>query len=172
MAKVHTGRHAAVMNSDDDEMVVFLIGMRINHLWQVWRWMPVAMAMPRMIAELSKDRSLGLRGRPRTFVSGRVVSVLQYWESFEHLESYARNQTLQHLPAWKTFNKRINANGSVGIYHETYRVPAKSFEAIYVNMPDFGLGEAASLVPVGKGRQTAADRIGKREDGDAPVAPY
>ena len=45
-------------------------------------------AMPRMIAELMKDRSLGMVGRPRTFVSGRTILVWQYWSSFEQLEAY------------------------------------------------------------------------------------
>ena len=36
----------------DGEVVVFLIGMRINHLWKVHKWWPVASAMPRMIREL------------------------------------------------------------------------------------------------------------------------
>lgn len=32
---------------------LFLIGMRINNLLAVNRWLPVAMAMPRMQAELA-----------------------------------------------------------------------------------------------------------------------
>jgi Domain of unknown function (DUF4188) len=37
----------------DGELVVFLIGMRINRLWKCIKWLPVARAMPRMIRELS-----------------------------------------------------------------------------------------------------------------------
>ena len=32
-----------------DEVVVFLIGMRINKLWKVHKWLPVARAMGRMV---------------------------------------------------------------------------------------------------------------------------
>jgi hypothetical protein len=40
-----------------------------------------------MLVELQRQRSLGLVGKPRTFVSGRVILVWQYWESFEKLEA-------------------------------------------------------------------------------------
>jgi hypothetical protein len=38
----------------DGEFVVFLIGMRINRPLRVWRWLPVAAAMPRMLIELGR----------------------------------------------------------------------------------------------------------------------
>jgi hypothetical protein len=31
----------------DGEVVVFLIGMRINKPWTGWKWWPILMAMPR-----------------------------------------------------------------------------------------------------------------------------
>ena len=36
----------------DGEVVVFLIGMRINRFWKIHKWLPVALAMPRMLREL------------------------------------------------------------------------------------------------------------------------
>ena len=36
----------------EGDFVVFLIGMRINKFWQIHKWFPVAMAMPKMIKEL------------------------------------------------------------------------------------------------------------------------
>ena len=171
MAKVLEGRRTAEME-DRDEVVVFLIGMRINRLWQVWRWLPVLAAMPRMIVELAKDPSRGLLSRPRTFLSGRVVLLVQYWNSFEDLERYARDPKSQHLPAWRAFNKRIRDNGSVGIFHETYRVPASQAETVYANMPVFGLAGATSAVRVSGGRHTAAARLGARPHDQAPVEPY
>lgn len=44
----------------EGELVVFLIGMRINRLWKIHKWLPVALAMPRMIRELSADPELGV----------------------------------------------------------------------------------------------------------------
>ncbi|CAM5694173.1 hypothetical protein SANTM175S_00904 [Streptomyces antimycoticus] len=36
--------------------------------------------------------------------------------------------------------------GKVGFWHETYAVPAGAHEAVYVNMPAFGLGKATKMV--------------------------
>lgn len=171
MAEVLDGRRTADLGARD-ELVVFLIGMRINRLWQVWRWVPVLGAMPRMIIELARDPSRGLLSRPRTFVSGRVVLVVQYWNSFEDLERYARDPQSQHLPAWRAFNRRIRDNGSVGIFHETYRLSSTNTETVYANMPAFGLAAATSVAPVRAGRHTAASRLGVRTDDRAPVEMY
>jgi hypothetical protein len=153
-------------------VVVFLIGMRINRLWQVWKWLPVFLAMARMLPELMRNRDLGLLGRPRTFVSGRVIEVQQYWRSFEALESYARDPAGRHLPAWRAFNRRVAGNGSVGIFHETYRIAAGAAESVYVNLPAFGLAAAVGAVPVMAGAQSAAQRLGIRADDSSPVEPY
>jgi len=49
MAKTINRRMTARIEGD---FVVFLIGMRINRLWKIHKWWPVAMAMPKMIREL------------------------------------------------------------------------------------------------------------------------
>jgi hypothetical protein len=169
MASVVNSRRTSDLG-DREAVVVFLIGMRVNRPWEFWRWMPVLAAMPRMILELAKDPSRGLLGRPRTFISGRVVMVVQYWNSFEDLERYARDPKAQHLPAWRAFNRRVRDNGSVGIFHETYRVAAADAETICVNMPPFGLAGATATTPITAGRQTAAARLGVRPGDVAPIA--
>jgi hypothetical protein len=170
MARIHKGRYSAEQGADGK--VLFLIGMRINRWWQVWKWFPVFTAMPRMLIELQRNRSLGLVGKPRTFVSGRVILVWQYWESFEKLESYSRNTENEHLPAWRRFNRRVRANGSVGIYHETVLLSDKAVETVYANMPVFGLGGVTGFVPASSRGQSAVTRLGKKSDDTPPVAPY
>lgn len=171
MAKIRPGRYTADLPSDG-ELVVFVIGMRVNRLLTPWKWMPVAFAMPRMLAELAKRPDLGLLGRPRSFVSGRTVVLIQYWRSFEDLEHYSRATDLAHLPAWRAFNQRVRDNGTVGIFHETYRMPVSQIETIYGNMPPFGLGDALGSHRVGGGSQSAAARLQVRDDDVPPVAPY
>lgn len=168
MSGVRNGR---VTVQPPEGTVAFLIGMRVNRPWRLDQWLPVFVAMPKMIAELMKDRSLGLLGRPRTFVSGRTVMLLQYWEGFDALESYARSRDAAHLPAWRAFNRRIRDNGSVGIFHETYVLGPGRVESVYVNMPPFGLGGAFEAEPPARVGHTAAGRLG-RPDGGAPVEPY
>src|SRR5450755_780756 len=36
----------------DGDFVVFLIGMRVNKIWKVHKWLPVFLAMPKMLKEL------------------------------------------------------------------------------------------------------------------------
>ncbi len=141
--------------------MLFLIGMRINRVWQFWKWLPVFVAMPKMLIELQRDRSLGLVGKPRTFVSGKVILVWQYWESFEKLESYARATESEHLPAWRRFNRRVRSNGTVGIFHETILLSDHTVETVYANMPLFGLAAATGLVPASARGQSAGHTFGQ-----------
>ena len=52
MARVIDKRVTAEIEGD---FVVFLIGMRINKLWKVRTWLPVFVAMPRMLRELERQ---------------------------------------------------------------------------------------------------------------------
>ena len=47
----------------------------------------------------------------------------------------------------KAFNRNVGDNGTVGIWHETYQVAPGKYEAVYVNMPRFGLGVAGTPEP-------------------------
>jgi Domain of unknown function (DUF4188) len=143
----------------DGEVVVFLIGMRINKLWKIHKWLPVALAMPRMLKELEKSPDLGFLGAHTWF--SRTVIVLQYWRSVEDLQAYAKNRDRAHLPAWAAFNKAIGKGGDVGVWHETYRTRAGDYETVYVNMPLFGLGKATKVVTASGQRESAAGRINK-----------
>ena len=48
MAQINKERMTAETN---EEFVVFLIGMRINKPWKIHKWLPVFLAMPKMINE-------------------------------------------------------------------------------------------------------------------------
>ncbi|MDX3855000.1 DUF4188 domain-containing protein [Streptomyces sp. AK02-01A] len=144
----------------DGEVTVFLIGMRINKFRALRSWWPVARAMPRMLKELSRDRDSGLIGATTLLGGPRLVYLVQYWDSKEKLLAYASAPDQEHRPAWAAFNRRLRAGrGEVGFWHETYVVPAGSYESVYVNMPEFGLGGATGVVPVGSRGESAADRL-------------
>jgi hypothetical protein len=152
----------------EGDFVVFLIGMRVNKPWKVWKWAPVAGAMPRMLAELAQQPDLGLL-HARTFFGWPNVFVIQYWRSFEHLHRYSVDAGREHLPAWKAFNKAIASNGDVGIWHETYLVPAGQYECVYNNMPLFGLALAGEAVPAAGARKSAKGRLKQTDGADQPV---
>ena len=167
MAQIYPGRHSATIDGD---FVVFLIGMRLNRPWRV-RHLPWFMTtMPKMLKELEADPSAGLLGYERAVMFGGLA-VVQYWRSFEHLERYARSSNASHLPAWQEFNKRIRDSGDIGIWHETYRVHAGDYEAIYGNMPRVGMGAFGDHAAIGM-VSTAARRVGARPDDHAPIDAY
>lgn len=164
---VHDGRFSADAAGD---FVVFLIGMRVNRPLKVGTWLPVARAMPRMLKTIDSHPELGCLGYHSWI--GRTTILLQYWRDFESLDRFARDRDLPHLEPWRQFNRAVRASGDVGIWHETFKVRAGEYEAIYANMPTFGLARATALVPVGQKAHTAAARIGAVEVDEPAVAPY
>jgi hypothetical protein len=165
MEKVIPGRYAARM---EGSFVVFIIGMRINRLFAIHKWLPVITAMQKMLKELYQNPELGLLGHEQ-FVSWKGFSFVQYWRSYDLLEKYARGGT--HLKAWKNFNRSVGTDGTVGVYHETYIVQAGQYECIYGNMPKFGLGKVAQLVPAVGNMETARRRIGGNNEPAVPTPP-
>jgi hypothetical protein len=152
---------ARMTASIEGEFVVFLIGMRVNKWWKLHRWLPVAKEMPPMLAELMRHPELGLLGYTMTLgVRGPVI--VQYWRSAEQLMAFAKGGDLPHLPAWRRFNQRVGSNGDVGIWHETYVVPAGGYEAIYNNMPRVGLAAAGEHEPVARRGESSKERLAAR----------
>lgn len=137
----------------EGDFVVFLIGMRINKWWKFHKWIPVAMAMPKMLAELKKNPESGFLGHE---IAGPGL-IVQYWRSMEQLHEYATNRNALHYPAWKAFNKKIRSNGDVGIWHESFKVQAGNYECVYNNMPARGLGKVGTLVPAVGNRKAPAE---------------
>lgn len=156
MAEIIPARMTA---AHEGPLVVFLIGMRFNKLHRIDKWLPVVRAMGPMIAELAQDPASGFLGWQTSLAGPRTLLLTQYWRDFEALESYARARDRRHWPAWIAFNKAVGTDGSVGIFHETYTVAADGYETIYANMPPFGLGKVAGLVPATGNRNAARERM-------------
>lgn len=186
MAEIHPGRHTAEM---DGPVVVFLIGMRVNTLWKVWAWLPVFLAMFPMLYRLMRDPDRGLLASS-TWFSWRQVMLVQYWESFEKLEAFARSPDEPHVDAWARFNDRVGASGdtgiegsrpgdaerrrpapAVGIWHETYHVEPGTCECVYGNMPRVGLPAVTEHVPATGTRLTARRRMGQQDPQGPPLQP-
>jgi Monooxygenase af470-like len=165
MAKVMPGRYTA---QTDQPFVVFLIGMRINRFFAFWKWIPTALAMGPMLQTLFRHPEKGFLGGEAMFY-WRGVGLIQYWRSFEDLEKFARNREDPHLRAWQRFNKAIGTDGSVGIWHETYLVEPGRYEAVYGNMPVFGLASATRHVPAVGRRETARRRLGGENEPAVPT---
>lgn len=149
----------------EGDFVIFIIGMRINKLWKIHKWLPVVFAMPKLIVELSRNPESGFLGARQA-----GLWVFQYWRSFDHLVKYARDRDAKHFPTWVKFNKKVGSNGDVGIWHETFLVKNGHYEAIYVNMPPRGLEKFGEVVPAEGKYGSAMSRAGKVEQDEAPIA--
>lgn len=158
MPKMHPGR---TTHRHSGELVVFLIGMRFNRPWRIRTWLPAFLAMPKMLAELSRDPHSGLLGYQLTFGAGGPM-VVQYWDSHNKLYAYASASEATHRPAWTAFNQRARkVPGAVGIWHETYLVDRA--ETLYASMPPTGLALATTSVPVERRSDRAAQRLAAGE---------
>ncbi|MDE5416162.1 DUF4188 domain-containing protein [Alkalihalobacterium chitinilyticum] len=152
---IFTGRYTT---ENTEDIVVFIIGMRINKPLALHKWVPVFSAMPGMIKELYSNKdTLGFLSM-ESYFGLRTTAMIQYWRSVEDLLAYARSD--KHMKAWETFNKKVGNNEAVGIYHETYQLKSGKYESIYGNMPQYGLGKALTHIPITSEQNSARKRLG------------
>lgn len=151
MARIIEGRKT-VRNHED--IVVFLIGARINKWWLLPLALPILSKMRAMQKELLADPDSGLLA-----IQSLGLADVQYWRSAEHLMRYANDRTREHKPAARRYYQKLFRNEAVGIWHETYLVPAGQYECIYTNMPQTGLGKLRPLVEAKGPLQSAPARL-------------
>ena len=140
----------------DESYVLFLIGMRVNNPLAIHRWLPVFIAMPKMLRELHINRDLGFKSFESWF--GRTTIMVQYWESPEKLIAFAKAADSEHLPAWRAFNRAAKSS-AVGIWHETYVIDPGKSESVYKNMPVFGFGKVGRHTPAIGKLNSASERL-------------
>ncbi len=142
----------------EGDFVLFLIGARLNDFRATLAMMRVGAQMSKMQVALAKHPEIGCLGMNNWF--GRTTMSVQYWRDFESLERFARSSDQPHLEPWREFNRLVRKSGRIGIYHETYLVPAGSHESIYVNLPLRGLGAAGQRAGLDE-ESRAAGRLGE-----------
>lgn len=138
-------------------VTVFLIGMRANRWWKLGQVARVAAAMPKMLTHLAKTPDAGMLGYQQWL--GRTTIIVSYWKSPEHLQRFAADGAAPHLEPWRRFMRTSAGTGDVGVWHETYETTPGGREAVYSDMPIFGLAAATGHVPVGAGLNTARQRM-------------
>ena len=149
-SSVRQGRWTAEIEGD---FVVFLIGARFEKLrpWRSAVDLGGRRGMKHMLDYLVAHPDKGLLG----YQFG-LPTIVQYWRSFEHLEAFAKDADDPHLDVWRSYWKRVGKTTRTGIWHETFLVRAGEYEAVYGNMPTYGLAKASRAVRV-------ADAVGARE---------
>lgn len=154
---VFAGRYTA---DYQESFVVFLIGMRVNEFWKIGKWYPVASAMSPMLNVLYAHPEKGFMGGEAFFRIWPITTCLiTYWRSFDDLEHFAKSKDEPHVEPWRKFNQAIGSDGTVGIWHETFKVEAGQHESIYGNMPRFGFAAASQHISVSAAKNTARSRI-------------
>jgi hypothetical protein len=142
--------------------------MRIKRPLAVRKWRPMFRAMGPMLEELYRHPEKGFLGGESSSTAGSrpdpVPALLRGPERF------ARDPEDSHMPAWQRFNREARSSGAVGIWHEIYIVGHGNYEAIYANMPEFGLAKATERVPAIGGRETARRRL-MRSENDTETGP-
>lgn len=151
---------------DGQNLVIFILGIRLNRPWKIHRWWPIVRLLRPMIREL-RDRPQPGFLHAEVFSGWRETISIQYWEDWQTLHAYAHDKDSRHVPAWARFNRLIGFSGDVGIWHETYVIPpGPHHETIYHNVPPLGLGRIAPLHPVRGPSKTFAGRLGARSRHD------
>ncbi|MEL7223788.1 MAG: DUF4188 domain-containing protein [Cyanobacteria bacterium P01_D01_bin.36] len=154
---VFPGRYTANVS---EPCVVFLIGMRVNRFWAIKKWFSVASAMGPMMTTLSEHPEKGLLGSRMFFRAWPLETcMVSYWRSFEDLTRFARSQNEPHWQSWQQFISTVGNDGSVGIWHETYKIEPANCECIYGNMPAYGLAAATAHIPISKKTRNATNRM-------------
>lgn len=155
MSEVFEGRYIA--NPEAQSVTVFLIGMRANRWWKMGKTLRTASRMAPMLKYLMQHPESGLLGFHNW--SGRTTLMLSYWKSPEHLRRFAADRDAPHLAAWREFMDSIGS-GDVGIWHETYSLDDGNMEAVYGDMPKFGLANAVGHQKMTQSTRTAKQRMG------------
>ncbi len=92
MARIEHRRLTADVEGD---FVVFMIGMRVNRPWKLHRWLPVFLAMPRMLrAHLPASVASFLAGGGRRCY---VIRVADRQQASTALFPVAGAQVVQHI---------------------------------------------------------------------------
>ena len=154
--QINPGRWTAAIDGD---FVVFLIGAELRDPEQAGPASELLVTMVDMLTELSQDPSQGLLGFQQ-FGPGLGGVIVQYWRSFEALEAYAKNPGAKHAPVWRAWNRLAEGEvAAAAIWHETFKVSAGNYEAMYQNMPLIGLQKAGTAVTITEARASARQRM-------------
>jgi hypothetical protein len=90
VSKIDKGRYTADVTSLGDEVVVFLIGMRVNRPWRLRKWWPVFTALPKMLRYLEQHPEKGLLGFRQAVLPSPIL--VQYFavDRFDRRRLHAR----------------------------------------------------------------------------------
>ena len=152
---VRTGRWMA---RRDEPFAIFLFGMRLNRLRGLPRFLWGLRVLRRVLNDLDAHPERGfLAGR--VYRTGRTLVAVQYWESFDALDAWARDHRRPHRKPWQQYLREALHDEAVGLWHETYLASPGGWEGVYLNMPPWGLAAGVEAVEMQATKGSARERL-------------
>jgi len=145
--EIRLGKFAA---DNAEPVVVFLVGLRINSWRKPRHWLPLLLAMPAVVRELTAQPDGGLLGYRLLLGPGpRQAMLLQYWRTVDDLHAFARHPASTHRAAQqRLWEHYAAAGGAVGVWHEMLPLAEGAYHSLYGNMPPMGIGAIHALRPL------------------------
>jgi hypothetical protein len=151
-------RAIATLPDDVDELCLVRLGFQAHRL-SAWPYLRRVSRAVRQGAEDARRADVGLLHSERFAFGWNHVGLLQYWRSFDALESWSRRPP--HSDWWREVVDRGRSRDDFGLYHEVYLIPRGNLETIYLNCRPLGLATfGISGEPVGT-RTTSRHRLGR-----------
>ncbi|MCY2933917.1 MAG: DUF4188 domain-containing protein [Planctomycetota bacterium] len=132
-----------------------MIASKARALPQIWRYTRAI----EQSARAAIDQQSGLLKSERIMFRWNHFGFLQYWSDLDQMLAWTHNEP--HTAWWKSALDRQRQSNDLVIYHETYLVNSKGFEAIYLGVDQQRPGASAfgqMVLPKG-GLATAKARL-------------
>lgn len=154
-------RLAFTLPDSVSELCLVRLGIQVRGLRALFHAYRLAGAIDRAAGEAIRNQT-GLLHSER-WISGRSqFGVLQYWASFDALETWSHSPP--HSEWWRAALERMRTRGDLGIFHETYLVPRDQIESIYLGCQPVGLSTfGVPHEPMGT-MTTSRTRLGKAKE--------
>jgi hypothetical protein len=145
--------------------IVFIVGGHVNNLLLAHKWLPVAWNFLKLTRYVTSHPETGcLAGHFYERILPFGFMFQSYWRSFEELETWSRSKEEGHLGAWTDYVRKLGLDGTLGIWHELYKIEPKSFETVYANSVPYGLSKAFGANPIVGRAHNARGRINPHDE--------
>ena len=141
----------------NQDVVVFLIGTRINHPLGLFAPGVTQLKFPEMVKDLEEhSEEYGFLGITNWINSSdrttnSELMMVCYFRNNEGLQKFAHAPF--HRDNWDWWNKNVKKHPHISIYHETYHVPKGHWESIHVNSHISGLNTTAHKIIDEEGKE-------------------
>lgn len=152
-------RVVASLPESVEELCLVRVGFQHRGLSAAWFARRLLRELDRASAEAIAAGD-GLLQSERFRIGRGHAGCLQYWASFEALESWSRRPP--HTEWWREAVARGRDRGDFGVYHETFLVPRRQVEALYLDCRPAGLLAFGVTGPAVGPNTTSKGRLGRR----------